>query len=339
MNRSIILSLLLAAIAAPHEAAAQAKSDAAAKFYLDYNVPESPAFTALDLTPSNVLRGSSSKPVVVNLLSQIARGEKVPAGVAIDAAPYAYWGRFKNLSEYQKSAPKRFLANLLLSLATVQAPGDTNSVAFAGGVRATIHDDQDLLRDTALAREVGTLIAPTRIVCEMHPGTNICKPGVRVDTIERDVSQAYKAARERVGDRKGWAASLGGAIGGVLLQGIPSSDSLQQRTGRAWIAGSGYLGGGNEVLLTVQWVRDTSKKEHLRTGAAYRMQSANTSLAAELAYDDQAGGLLPGLNAEVRVLQRVTLVAALITDPPTDERAKKRIRFRTNLRWSASEGL
>ena len=340
MKRAIAVALFGVSLAAlPSTLFGQATQDtSAAKFYLDYNVPESPAFALLGATPSNVLRGAASKPLVVSLLSQAAKGEPLASGVAIDVAPYAYWGRFKNVKEYQENGVKRFFANLLVSVGTVQAPNDERSVSGAVGLRATIHDSHDVLLDSDITREMSEALVPVAIQCPTIGNSNICQPGTSTSKREIDVTPVYAAARKRLANRTGWAASIGGAVGSTLRGGILSGDSLQQGSGNGWVAVTGYLHAGQELLFTGQFARDTVATNHARFGGAYRLQSSWSSIAAELAYDSEAGGVLPGLNAEFRLLQRFTVVAALVTDPPNGDQAKK-VRFRTSLRWAATEGF
>ena len=50
------------------------------KFATDFDVPESPGFATLGVTPSKVLRGNIAKPVVTSLLGQITGAESSKAG-------------------------------------------------------------------------------------------------------------------------------------------------------------------------------------------------------------------------------------------------------------------
>jgi hypothetical protein len=234
---------------------------------------------------------------------------------------------------------KRFVANLLVSLATMQAPNDSSSTAFAVGARATLHDDHDLIANSALQQKISTLLVPTSIDCPKRPGTNICDTSVAPSTSAVEVSGAYAQAREEVMRIPGWSASLGAAWGGTLGGGVPSGDSLTQRSGHAWLAATRYMGVGQSLLGIAEFVRDTARANRFRTGVAYRMQSATSAIAAELAYDTGAGGILPGINAEMRAFNRVTLIAALLTDVPGSAGDKKHIRFKTTVRWSATDGF
>lgn len=336
-----VASCAVATSSAAHAqgAAGAAPGTAASKFYLDYNVPESPAFAVLGATPSNVLRGTASKPLAISLLTQAAKGSSLASGVAFDVAPYAYVGRFRNVAEYQGSTLKRILSNVLVSLATVEAPGDVNSVAFASGLRVTLWDDHDLLANSSLSDLVSRLLVPKKIDCPKIPGTNICQTGTSTVELPVDLSSAYATARDSVLQRRGVAAAIGGALGGTLRGGVARSDSLKQRTGRGWLAVTGYLGRGQELLATAEYVSDTSSTKRFLGGVAYRLQSTNSALAAELAYDSKSGDWLPGVNAELRLLSRVSLVAALVTDAPSGAQDKSRLRFRTAVRWAGVEGF
>ncbi|MGZ8378934.1 MAG: hypothetical protein ACXW61_16155 [Gemmatirosa sp.] len=331
---------LRAQIAPPSPAAAAPRADTtAARFYLNYDVPESPALAVLGATATNVMRGAAAKPLALSLAGDVLRGDRIGPGLALDVAPYAYAGRFRNVADYQNSAGRRFLANVLTSFAAVQAPGDADATAFGAGVRLTLHDDHDLLQNADLARRVGQLLVPKTIACPKIGSSNICVAGTADQTVEVDVSSAYAAARDSVLRQRGWAASVGGAFGGTLRGGVARPDSLQQRRGHVWLAGTRYLGVGRELLAVAEWVRDTTRRQRMRAGLAYRLQSSSSAVAAELAYDSGAGGVLPGVNAEFRVLPRATLVAALVSEPPGAERDRTRLRIRTSIRWAAAEGF
>ncbi len=310
----------------------------ASKFYLNYDVPESPAFNVLGVTPAKVLRGAAAKPVVINLLSQIASSERVGTGIAIDVAPHAYFTRFRNVNEYNTPA-NRFLSGITVSVASVQGQGDTAAVRMAVGVRLTLKDDHDLLRNTKLAEEVSRLLVPTAIDCPKIPGTNICQAGVRTAKQAVDVSKANDDARTQVWLAKGWGVSAGAALGGSARGGIFSSDSVTDGVGRAWLSAARYLGSGHEALFTAQWARDTARTNRLLGGIAYRHQTGTSALAAEVAYDSHARKLVPGVNAEFQILQRVTLVTSLLTEAPDVEGGSSRLRFRTALRWAGTEGF
>src|SRR5690242_2725971 len=105
------------------------------KFATDFDVPESPGFATLGVTPSKVLRGSIAKPVVTSLLGQITGGGRLKGGVAIDVAPYfLYGGKVNNVEAYRSNPIRRALANTQLSFATVQDQKDTASMLFGAGL-------------------------------------------------------------------------------------------------------------------------------------------------------------------------------------------------------------
>lgn len=310
----------------------------ASKLYLNYDVPESPAFDVLGVSPTNVTRASGAKPVVINLLRDGLTGTKVASGLALDVAPFAYFERFSSRQDYIDNSGKRWRSKILLSFATANA-ADTNSIRFATGLRMQLHDDHDLLANTTLGDDVAKALIPKKIVCETIPGTNICKKSADEGT-EVDLSDPYKKARELVAAKKGYALAIGGAGGGTLLHAIPNSDSLKQGVGRAWLSGTWYMGGGSQLLGTGQWAKDTTGANTGRIGVAYRLASAASDLSAEAAFEGSkftTMKFLPGLNAAFRILKGIDVVGALVMDPG-DRNTKPHLRFKTSFKWSATEG-
>lgn len=325
-------------------ASAQKTDNSANKFVLDYNVPESPAFTILGVSPASVVRGTASKPVVASLLSQIGNGGKLLGGAALDVAPYGYFGRFTNVREYQTNALKRILANVLLSFASAPLDEDTASLRFGAGVRVTLTDPRDLLQDSSLTRDISRRLVPNSVAG--GSGSNI--PGASIstgnippsevttgDTV--DLSDAYKAARERIKSKTGLAASVGFGYGGTLRGSVASNDSIKGRIWRSWFAGTYYLGETNEVLGTVQWAKDSLKRNEINLGLAWRLHADRSSVAAELVFDGKTQRLLPGLNAELPLVDRISALISLVNEvaPGAD---KGRLRFKTSFKWAAAQG-
>jgi len=134
-------------------------SRSAYKYILDYDVPESPAFTVLGVSPAKVLRGSAAKPIVLNLLNQFGSSERTQNGVAVDFSPFfVFGGRMKNVMEYRNSRKKQIIANTLFSFSTVQDKAETTSLKFGVGLRLTLFDCHDLLQNAQLGRDIDSLL-------------------------------------------------------------------------------------------------------------------------------------------------------------------------------------
>lgn len=328
------VTALLAAIAVTGAAQTNTEKDPANKFVLDYNVPESPAFTILGVTPTNVVRGTASKPVVANLLSEAGTSGKLLGGVALDVAPYAYVGRFRNVAEYQQNTWKRVLANTLVSFATVPVAGDSSAVRFGTGIRITLTDPRDLLQDADLTKDISARLVPKSV--PGGPNGNI--PDMTVTTGDTvDLTDAYKAARKRLETKRGLAAAVGFGYGGTLLGSVLSGDSLSAEIWRGWFAGTYYLGATNELLGVVQWARDSTDASNVNLGLAWRLHGEKTAVAAELAWDGKAQKFLPGFNAEFSLIERISALFSLANEIRPGE-TSARLRFKTSFKWAAANG-
>lgn len=112
---------------------------------VDLSVPDSPAFTVLDLTPNTVVQPSSPKQLVTSLLSGVDRNGNFQSGIALDTVPYLlFFGDKLTLEEYQASYPTRLIARTQLSIATTRGASSADkSARLALGFRATLWDDSD----------------------------------------------------------------------------------------------------------------------------------------------------------------------------------------------------
>ena len=112
---------------------------------IDLSVPESPAFTALGLSPDTVARPTSPREFATALLNGVDREGNFQTGAAIDVAPYLiYAGDSVTLHDYRTSRVTRILSRTQTSFATTKgASDDDKSVRMAVGVHATLFDSED----------------------------------------------------------------------------------------------------------------------------------------------------------------------------------------------------
>lgn len=304
------------------------------KFVLDYDVPESPGFIALGVTPANITRGGAAKPVVASLLSDVGRGKKLASGVAVDFAPYfVYYGRLRDINEYRHNRLKRWLANTLISIATVQDETDSNSLRFGVGTRITLFDNHDLLQDSALGADIDRALSAAAQAGEVGPD-RVGAP-IRVAAL----SEVYQRVRERVRTSKGGALSVGWGIAGLVRGAIVARDSLGRTRHRVWLSYRQTFSSGIDALGSAQWQQNDSATSNLRAGAALRVNSADASFAAELYYDTKPAGvggskLGAGANVEWRFTRGVGLIVSLSTAPTlVGADVVSRLKVRTSLRW------
>jgi hypothetical protein len=119
---------------------------------VDLTVPESPAFTALGLSPETIVRPTTPREFATALLNGVDRKGHLQTGVAVDAAPYlVFAGSGITLGAYRTSTVTRVLSRTVVSFATTRgATSEDPSVRLGLGVHATLYDSQDPRMNDAL---------------------------------------------------------------------------------------------------------------------------------------------------------------------------------------------
>lgn len=337
INATLLLGFAVSAAAAQAPAATDTTSKAG-DFVLDYDVPESPAFIALGVAPTNVFRAGAAKPVVASLLNQLLTGGTLDGGIAIDFSPYAvFGGTDASVRDYQKSMFRRILFNTTLSLATVKDDEAGDDLRFGFGLRSTLKDNRDPLADGDLADEVSRLLANAASAALVpQPDDEVGRP---INLADRgvDISTVYRAARARAARTTGTAVAAGWGFAGPIHGAVAALDSIGDIQHRLWLAGRWSSAKGPELMMTTQYVSSLGDADSsLRIGAALRSNGADFSFALEAGWDSEEG-FLPGISAETRALAGVHILAALVGDRPP-EGGPIRIRLRNSLRWNRSEG-
>jgi hypothetical protein len=111
---------------------------------LDRSIPESPAFTALGISPETVTRPASVREFGTALLNGVDKSGKLQSGLAIDFAPYRILaGSQTTWPEYKHNLLTRILYNTQLSLGTTKATTDDKALRLAGGLNITLWDNGD----------------------------------------------------------------------------------------------------------------------------------------------------------------------------------------------------
>jgi len=307
------------------------------KFATDFDVPESPGFATLGVTPSKVLRGSIAKPVVTSLLGQVTGGGKLKGGVAIDVAPYfLYGGKVNNVEAYRASPIRRALANTQLSFASVQDQKDTVSVLFGLGLRMVFLDAHDVLMHRGVLERVDSaLVACSRP--SIVTGNEASAPGSGVgrEHVCAGLADSMQSARDAALSFSGWSLAAGAGLGGFLHSSVVSSDSLGERRSRIWLSG-GYSWGRHQEILMIAQLQDSSTVDwSARLGVGARAKFTSAEIGFELSYDGRSKEFQPGGGAEWRIVPGVWLVGGLTTEAVTTSGATvPKLKLRTSLRWN-----
>ena len=156
MIRRIVCSIAVLGLAFAGGLPAQVPAADTAKLR-PYAIPESPAFTFLNATPGNVSRPTTARALAVGVLGDVMSTGEIPQGLALDVAPWSLIPGLRiPLSGYQTRPGLYALANTQFSLGTVRAEGDSADTDLGAGLRITLFDGSDPMRDTSFTRRVRT---------------------------------------------------------------------------------------------------------------------------------------------------------------------------------------
>lgn len=109
-----------------------------------YAVPESPAFTILSVSPSNILKPVSVKELALGASNFLGENETIslPQSFGLEFSPgLVLYGKKLSLKEYQKTP---WLYRLRISLATNRNEDESSASELGVGIRLTLQDDSDL---------------------------------------------------------------------------------------------------------------------------------------------------------------------------------------------------
>jgi len=156
-------------------AEAKVNNESAQAQSIDLSVPESPAFTALGLSPQSVTRPASTQELAATVLNGVDKNGNFQSGLALDVAPYQLlFGDTVSLKQYQQGADSPSLTRILwrsqTSAATAKGTNDADkSVRLALGIRVTPWDRGDPRLDgelEACLRKVARSIVQTPLLPE-----------------------------------------------------------------------------------------------------------------------------------------------------------------------------
>jgi len=107
-------------------------------------IPETPAFAVLGVTPSEVTRPGAGRDVAIGLLQGLDANGNMQSGIAYEFAPYLIANKDITLSQYRADTWTQIASRTKLSLATSKGSDESDqSLRAAIGLRATIFDRGD----------------------------------------------------------------------------------------------------------------------------------------------------------------------------------------------------
>jgi hypothetical protein len=130
-----------------------ADSSVLQKVRLGFAVPDIPAFKALGLDPSNILRPSEAKELVLTLGSFRSEGDFIiPKNLAVEIAPALLINPWYTLNQYQKNGLLRAFTKTRLSLGTSEDKKVKTSY-LSLGLRTALIDKADFRNDRSLLKD------------------------------------------------------------------------------------------------------------------------------------------------------------------------------------------
>lgn len=118
----------------------------------DWLIPESPAFSVLNVTPQSVTRPGSPRELAMGILNSLDANGNPQQGIALDMAPYMLVaGDEITIAHYRDDRLTRILSRSQLSLATTKGQNEADQ-AFraAASLRVTLWDKGDPRLDKQL---------------------------------------------------------------------------------------------------------------------------------------------------------------------------------------------
>ncbi|MEO8600947.1 MAG: hypothetical protein ABI629_00075 [bacterium] len=172
---------------------------------LDLAVPESPAFTALDLTPETITRPASPRQVAVDVLSGLDPNGNFQAGLALDTVPWLLLrGKQLTIKDYEDSLAQQLASNFEVSAATTKGTdSDDTSLKLALGFKLTPIDYGDPRLDILLRRCLrrSVIPRPTDFATLKEFQDAVSRAAVAA---EADVEVCHKEAKQRNWNRTAW---------------------------------------------------------------------------------------------------------------------------------------
>ena len=306
--------------------------DAAKEYILDYNVPESPAFSILDLNPNEVMRGAAAKPVVVNIVNQFASKGSIDNGIAIDFNPYfLLGGQLKGVDEYRNSYVKRLLINTQFSLASLEETDSDNTI-LAHGIRLTLWDDKDLLTNTGLSQSVDAILQPDVVTPD---GTT----NGQVQILDNaKLAKAYEDLKAEYAKASGSSFSVGYAGKSVVQSSILDGDSIELTSNQFWGAGSFTI--SDRVDFNVMAVSRMFKEmdNEFKAGASLRYNWDKASFTAEYVFNDNEPygekNSLSGILS-IRLIDQISYLLTFgTTKVETDGEETNKLVLKSSLKWN-----
>lgn len=169
--------------------AAAADADASAGAVEIPSIPSTPAFDALGVTPSDVLRPASSSALGADLLTMVQDDGSLSTGFAFEVAPiWLFTGRKVTLQEWRKSPAHQLASRTTLAIAT--APLDSGT-GVSESLTVVWLDNGDPRKD----KELSSCVTKALAASDPDPTLDDSTSGIPVDDDAIGACKADAAVR------------------------------------------------------------------------------------------------------------------------------------------------
>lgn len=304
------------------------------KYKLDYDIPESPAFSILDANPTTVTRGSAAQELIVNFANNFISGDKVNSGVAVDFNPYfVFGGRLKSINDYRENNIKRILANMQFSFATTTIEDFPDDIMISAGLRITLFDSKDLLQHKELGKDIDKALEPKDGDLQFNKDSDeiVDNPALLV---------AYKKTKEAIKNKKGGALSIGFATAGRFINSDFKLDSLKGYRNQVWLSSQYSFGKGLNLLGLVMYrnniIQGLENINELKIGVGLKYLASNVNIGGEIVYSSESSNQDIGVNIETLIMKRLILYTS-IGNRSEASSSDNKIRVMSGIKWNLSE--
>ena len=245
----------------------------------DLSTPDSPAFTALGVTPQTVARPSTPVTFAASLLNAVDDQGKLQNGVALDFTPYlVFRGPKLTLHEYQGNLHKRILARTNLSFATTKRTDTDATQRLAAGIHLTIRDAGDPRNDNVLLDcyddIAKKLLPPAKVPRELQTAATMEAESKFTFVKNDQVTICTTAATKRNRNRSSWVV----AAAPVWVSSTGEASDLTGDGGAIWTSfsyGFDYFKPIADIDSASWWAKNAQIIVHARWRANERIKGTD----------------------------------------------------------------
>lgn len=251
----------------------------------EFSVPAIPALDIISSDPDDISRPSNVKKLAVALYNGIDENGKVKQGIAIEFKLAEYLP-IVNISpeEYRNNNFKYLLYNTQVSVGTIATSGDSTSTDLGWGVRLTIFDNSDPMRNRLYREELENIL----LKCGA--------PALPTDSIasEEEISKCLKKRKRPVKDsfdKERWNASWMtlAYAGGTRLNGSQISEG-KIIGHKVWISTGFPINNWGQHSYLIKWSNEFSEEANgflneIEIGSKFLAGGKSYNVFGEVSYN------------------------------------------------------